>query len=283
MTLDRFLFAPVDRRMARILRVLLVLVLIAVFWPEGRATLGWITRRPEAAALWAAVFLSPAWWAATLVALVAFAAGVGGRASGWIAAALLLPLLFARDAQSRQILLMALVALSLLRTSSPRAASRPGPDGGSEPSAGPIWPVRLIQLQLSTVYAVNVWAKLTPGFLSGEVLVGLSGTLPNVLVDLSDGSLHLGPLAVPVWLCAVATVAIESALAVGLWIPKLRIATALLGVGFHAALRLAITIGWLDWACVSLYLAFLLPFERVATARAERVSMDDSFAPGATR
>ena len=113
----------------------------------------------------------------------------------------------------------------------------------------------------------------TPEFLSGEVLVGLSRNLPNFLVDLSDGGLRLpalslplglelGPLRIPVWLCACGTVAVEAALATGFWIPRLRIATAALGVAFHASLRHVLVIGWLDWICVFLYLAFLLPFER---------------------
>jgi len=282
-TLDRFLFAPADRRSARIFRVLLALVSVAVFWPVGRATVGWITPTPDAAALWEAVFRSTAWWCVTLAALTACAAGLGGRASGWSAAALLLPLVFVRGAQSRQVLWFALVAVSLLRTASPPAAARRDDDPGGEPPAGPIWPVRLIQLQLSAVYAVNAWAKLTPEYLSGDVLIGLSRAMPNFLVDLSDGSLHLGPLAVPVWLCAVGTLAIESALAVGFWVPKLRIATALLGICFHASLQWVVEIGWLDWVCLLLYLAFLLPFERGATRREERVRMDDSFASGASR
>jgi hypothetical protein len=134
-------------------------------------------------------------------------------------------------------------------------AAPPDPGG-----AGPIWPIRLIQLQLSITYLVNAWAKTTPGYVSGGVLMALA-ELPNFRVDLSDGFLHLGAVALPVWWCAVGTVAVEYALGVLWWIPRLRAAAAALGVGFHLSLQLVIEIGWLDWACLFLYLAFLLPFD----------------------
>jgi hypothetical protein len=82
----------------------------------------------------------------------------------------------------------------------------------------------------------------------------------------------IGDLAVPVWLCALGTVVVEFALAIGFWFPRTRIATALLGVTFHGILRFIIRIGWLDWASVFLYSSFLLPFE----ARKESRSMNGS-------
>ncbi|MGH0029569.1 MAG: HTTM domain-containing protein [Myxococcota bacterium] len=248
--IDRFLFAPVDAWSVGVFRVALVLVVALAFW-EDRALPGFLARTHWAPGLWDAVFRTPAWWAACLLALAAVGAGVGGRLGFVAAFGLLLPLAFARSAASRQILLTVWVCAGLL---------------GARPAQGalPIWPIRLVQLQLSTVYAVNVWAKLTPEFLRGDVLVGLSRAMPNFRVDLSEGHLALGPLAVPVWLCAVGTVAVEAALAVGFWLPRLRWATAALGVTFHLGLKLVLTIGWLDWTCMLLYLAFLLPFERPA-------------------
>ena len=125
-----------------------------------------------------------------------------------------------------------------------------------------MWPIRLIQLQLSATYIANALYKLHPGYLSGEVLVAMSQQLPNFLAELSDGALQLGPLSIPVWLCAWSAVAVESIIGIGLWFPRLRIPVAVVGVAFHITLMFIVTIGWLDWTCMLLYLAFLLPFEQ---------------------
>lgn len=255
--LDAFLFAPVDARSAAIFRLLLALLLALAFWEERSLAAG-IARHPELAALWESIFRTPAWAGATGLALAAFAAGVGGRAAGLLLAVLLLPGAFERAYPSRQVLLFSLVAFGLLR-SDPRDLWRSREQRSA--SVGPMWPVRLVQLQLSVLYAVNALGKLSPEYLSGEVLVSLSRLLPNFHADLSDGSLHLGPLALPAWLCAAGTVAVEGALAVGFWIPRLRRPTAALGLAFHGSLRWVISIGWLDWTCLFLYASFLLPFD----------------------
>jgi hypothetical protein len=76
----------------------------------------------------------------------------------------------------------------------------------------------------------------------------------------------VGPLAIPLWAAATATVLTEYSLALGFWFRRLRVPVALLGVGFHAALTLVIRIGYLDLVSVFLYSAFLLPFDRYAHA-----------------
>ena len=54
----------------------------------------------------------------------------------------------------------------------------------------------------------------------------------------------------------------EYALALGFWFRRTRVATAALGVVFHAALRYVVRIGFLDVVALLLYAAFLLPFDR---------------------
>lgn len=160
---------------------------------------------------------------------------------------LLLPLVPVEHVtRSRQVLAFAIGVCALL------------PGRGAAP--GPCWPIRLVQLQLSVLYGVNALAKCTPEYLSGGVLTGFSRMLPHFHPDLSDGLLELPPFALPVGLAAPLSVAVEAGLALGIWIPRLRIPTALLGIGFHGMLRHVLTIGWLDWACVTLYASFLLPF-----------------------
>jgi hypothetical protein len=122
--------------------------------------------------------------------------------------------------------------------------------------------LRLIQIQLSVVYGINALAKTTPAYMSGQVLLGMSHMLPTFLVDLSDGYVRLGPLSLPVALAATASVVIEYVLAIGLWFPRLRWITALSGILFHLSLQWIIRIHLLDWTCMFLYLAFLLPIDR---------------------
>ena len=124
----------------------------------------------------------------------------------------------------------------------------------------PIWPLRLIQLQLTVLYGVNVLYKATPEFLSGEVMVGLS-TMDSFHLDLSSGALELGVISIPVWMLGTGAVLTESWLAIGFWIPRLRVATAVLGVCFHLMLVFVMTIFMLDVVSCFLYLAFLLPMK----------------------
>ena len=109
---------------------------------------------------------------------------------------------------------------------------------------------------------MNAVAKSTPDYLSGTVLAGIAATLPNFVGHIEHGWLHVGPVPLPLAVAAVASVAAEYALALGFWIPSLRRATALFGVAFHMILKTVIRISMLDWACITLYLVFLLPFER---------------------
>lgn len=114
------------------------------------------------------------------------------------------------------------------------------------------------------MYGVNALAKTTPAYLSGDVLMGMSQMLPNFLVDLSDGYLHVGVLAIPVALAAIGSALTEYFLALGFWFRRLRITAVVVGVLFHVILIRIVRIGMLDLASMFLYLAFLLPFDRPA-------------------
>jgi hypothetical protein len=242
MKLERFLFSPVKPVPAGICRLMFAGVLVLVFWPRGTA--------PEA------TVASTAHWMATAGVWVMFCSGIAPRAAGLLLAALLFPLSSEPGLHvSRQILLFALLAFSMTRSGERLSLRR----RAGLPSAGPVWPIRLLQLQVSVVYGVNALAKSTPQFLNGDALMALS-LLPNFRVDLSDGYLHLGLLDVPASLAAMVVVAIEYAMAVGVWIPRLRLIVALLGVAFHVALTWVVQIGMLHVACIFLYVSVLLPF-----------------------
>ena len=254
--LDRFLFAPVDPRTVELFRALFSAFLALLFWPHVREITGGLGGYESVVALYDQVFLAPWYGAVVALPLLAFGASRRPRVSGLLLILLLTPLVATSSFSfSRQVALTGLVALWLL----------PGPARRSGTAlAAPIWPIRLIQIELAAVYGWNAIAKATPDFLSGRILIEMSTTLPNFLVDLSDGYLHVGLLSLPVWLCAWATVLVEAALAVGFWFRRTRWATAFLGVGFHVLLMGVVKIGFLDWATMFLYLAFLLPFEAAA-------------------
>jgi hypothetical protein len=253
---DRFLFGPIDPWAAAVFRLALAAMLLLVFRQPVTQPLPGISHLPFMPALYADVFAHPAYRAAGLMLLALFSLGWRPRPVGMILTALLAPLVAAPGlSQSRQVLLFTLMAFSFVRSDA-RMSVRP------IDAVGPLWPVRLIQLQLSLLYGVNALAKFTPEYLRGDVLVGQSATLPNFLVDLRSGALPLGPIDVPVWSMAVAVVTVEAALAVGFWVPRLRPGAAVAGVMFHVATSFIIQIAWLGWTSVFLYLVFLLPFER---------------------
>jgi hypothetical protein len=275
--LDRFLFRATDARTAAVFRIALAAMLAWVFWPSGWDPAG-VRHVPGPDALYRDVFLTRAYWLAVLALLVLFAAGVRPRIVGPAAALLLAPLLFRGGRlPGRLVMEFTLVAFSFLRSDAAWSARRlphllsrrpraPAGRADAAADAGPIWPVRLVQLQLSVLYGVNALAKSTPEFLSGDVLMAQSFTLANFRADFTDGALTVGPLEVPVWAAGTAAAVTEAALAVGFWIPRLRVPTALLGAAFHGALTRIVQIGFLDWVSLFLYSAFLLPFTASAPA-----------------
>ena len=230
---------------------------------------------PGALCVYSHIILRRPYFLVIGVLLVALAAGVRPRIVGLILFLLLLPLASLTAGQlSRQVLLTALLAFSMLRSDEQWSWRALRGDGQRE-SAGPIWPIRLIQIQLTLVYGVNALAKLTPAYLNGEILIGMSRMHPNFHVDLSDGFFHLASLRLPVSIAATAVVMIEAFLAVGFWLSRLVWPTAIIGVAFHLVLQRIVQIYMLDLASMFLYLAFLLSWrvpanDRVQTGQADR-------------
>ncbi len=272
--LQRFLFEPVSARSAAVFRIALTGMLAWAFHSR------WLPAPPLSAvpgALWAYshIILQRPYFLVIGVLLVAFGVGMRPRVVGFILFLLLLPLASLTAGQeSRQLLLTALLAFSMLRSDEQWSLHALRQDGPRE-SAGPIWPIRLIQIQLTLVYGVNALAKLTPAYFSGEILIGMSRMRPNFRVDLSDRFLHLASLRLPVSIAATAVVMIEAFLAVGFWLPRLVWPTAIIGVAFHLLLQRIVQIYMLDLASMFLYLAFLLSWrvpanDRVQTGQADR-------------
>ncbi len=255
MKASAWLFAAADARACTWLRIGFRLLLAWTYKPDARqryaGMLGNSQWRHDVFELF---FLHPGYQALMWAGIVAFTLGWRHRVVGLALALMLLPHGFlVHGVQSRQILVFCLVCVSLL-PSAPVWRVGAG-RGGMEPT-GPVWPLRLLQFQLSVIYGVNAPYKTTPEFLSGRVLEDLS-RLPNFLVDLTEGFLRVGAWSVPVAWLAVGTVLVEYWLAVGLWFRRTLFFTILLGVGFHLTLKFVMRIHMLDIVTIFLYFAFL--------------------------
>jgi hypothetical protein len=259
--IGRALFASMDPIATGLFRIALAGMVVLVFRPVPWPLPRFVEAAPVVRSLYEQAFLTGGYWAAVVTLAMLLALGVRPRLAGAALAVLLLPLVpFEGRLPARQLLLVTVLAFSFLRsdaalTLSPRRG--PAPD-----SAGPCWPLRIVQLQLSVLYAANAVSKTTPDYLSGQTLAAMMETLPNFLVRPSEGHIAAGGLSIPLWLAAAGVVLTEYALAAGFWFPRARVATAALGVVFHAAVRYVVRIGYLDLVTLFLYAAFLLPFER---------------------
>ena len=192
---------------------------------------------------------------------ILFGAGFYPRIFGFILVILIFPLIFILGYHiSPQVLLFTLIAFSLVQSDTRLSLKRN--TSNLTLDSGPIWPIRLIQIQLSVLYGINAISKTSSEYLSGNILKRMSILSPNFLVNFSDGYWHLGPIAIPIIILAISSTLTEYILAIGFWFRRSRIPTAILGVMFHLVLMKIVKIGLLDWVAIFLYLAFLLPFER---------------------
>lgn len=255
---DDFLFRPVDARAAAWMRIAFAIIIPVGFWSQGMG--GPVAASASISWWYQNVFLTFGYWGAIVALCGLLGMGWRPRLCAGLLVLIVVPLVFlAPGYPSRQVLFFALLAFSLVRSGVVRFPWRnSGPKILS--SAGPGWPIRLIQLQLSVLYGLNALAKSRPGYLAGDNLMDMSLVLPNFLVDMTDGFLRLGPITLPVGVAAVVSALAELFLAVGFWLrPSWRKWVACFGVGFHLLLTFIVDIHLLHVVSVFLYLAFLLP------------------------
>jgi hypothetical protein len=165
-----------------------------------------------------------------LAASAAFALGFGTRMAGAVVTSLAAyTLLLDQRTYSNHLYLFVLLALLLTVADSGAAFSLDARRARPRRSVA-AWPIVLLKSQASLVYGFSAIAKLTPQFLSGDVL---AQTLRSQ-----------GVLAVPVaWrtpgpmsILALTAVGLELALAVGLWSARWRRIAVFAGVLFHGAI-----------------------------------------------
>jgi hypothetical protein len=254
-SLDRVLEREASTRAAALLRVGLALIVFSRF--GSAMMLGPRVGLAQAGVL--ALF-----WVATLAMLLGFHAqlAAGGTAIALIAAG---PIVKAHGWSHHHVYLLisatALIAFTPCGRSYSldrwRALGRAEARGLPRPAErGRLGAQTLIAVQLSAVYFWGAFDKLTPGWLRGDKLES------QLLFYVFDSD----PPDVPGWralmlLLAVATMLLELALAVGLWIPRARRWLIPAGIALHVSIYVALPVTVFSALSLLLYLAYLDPDE----------------------
>jgi hypothetical protein len=158
-----------------------------------------------------------------LVSAVLLLLGVFARTSAALTAASAgLALLLDQQTYSNHLVLFVCLATLLACSRCAEVLTLPRRNGLS---SVPYWPVFLIKLQISAVYAYTATSKINEQYLSGEV-IGIH----------QDGIVEFPAVLLPI--VAVSSIAAEYLLSVALWIPRARLAVTAVGAGLHGGILL---------------------------------------------
>lgn len=144
-------------------------------------------------------------------------------------------------------------ALSLDRR---RRVRKAGGDFWDSPARA-VWPLRLMQIQLSVAYLAAVWAKVGGSTWRSGTAVSFALRIDFIrrlpVPEVFSRSLLVANLL------TFATLATELALGLAVWNRRLRARVLLVGVVFHLVLDYAFRVGFFSYAMFVLYLAFVPP------------------------
>jgi hypothetical protein len=137
-----------------------------------------------------------------------------------------------------------LLVLSLLLVAAePIDPERPSPE----------WPSWVGRALISVIYLVGAFMKLSPSWLSGEILQAALFTYGRkVYADVFGWDL---PLLFPV--LAVFATAFEGFMALALWSPRLRRVAIVMGTAFHLSIEALLPVRVFSFAMVAAYTLFL--------------------------
>jgi hypothetical protein len=273
-SLRRWAFAPVDTAPMAALRI--ACGLLSLGWalsllPDAQAFLGdhGLTAGPVSGSTgwWAVGHLPPYGVLGVLAtAAVALALGWHTRVAS-VVVAVLLTVVQRRDVyvlNSGDLLLRELAFYVALMPAGECWSLDARRRGGSQPRAP--WGLRLLQVQVSLLYAASVVAKLHGTSWQDGSAVGRA-------VQLVDLQRLVVPhtLATSVTLSALltyGTLVVEAALVVGLWMPRARWWVMAGGVAIHLGIEATLLVGWFSLTVISCYLAFVPgPVLRTAVKR----------------
>lgn len=253
---ERFsLFTPVNPKSIILFRICVALMLAYMFAPRGLFPLYPLTEFPS---IHDAIF-SDTYYVLIYILIALFAIGIQSRIIAILLFIALLPHDFLSNGRaSKQVILCVLLCFAFIKTL-PIWKIKQRHFLPSEMS--PIWPIRLIQIQLSLLYGANALAKTSYDYLSGNTLIEMSKTFGNFHVDLSDGFLYILDIPIPAYLLAISSVCVEYFLSIGFWFKKTKWIAISVGLLFHFCLTFVLTIYMLDYVSIFLYLAFIIPLK----------------------
>lgn len=131
------------------------------------------------------------------------------------------------------------------------------------------WALRLVQLQISALYLFSVWAKVRGISWNDGTAVGIALQLEDLQRVSVPAALSTSILVSTI--LTYSSLLIEAALAVGLWLPRLRYPVMAAGVGLHLGIEATLLIGWFSLAVICSYLVFVPPEHLRAVVRRLRV------------
>lgn len=271
---DRFFFEEVSSANAAALRIAYGLVLTA--WAVSIAPdvltffsdEGVLPTHPERSFRWSLLDLFPS--DAAIVALtvllitagILLILGVLPRIATAVALVVLISFLYRNfwitnsgDLLLRNLAFLLLFVPTGLALTLPRWL-REGPDSLEFPKHE-IWPLRLIQIQISLGYFFSAWEKLP-----GETWI--DGTAVSYALRIDDLVRFQAPAlvtdqAILVNLITYGTLLLELALAILIWNRRLRPWLLLAGVGMHLGIDLFLEVGFFSYLLLVAYLAFVPP------------------------
>ncbi|MDB4965388.1 MAG: hypothetical protein JWN44_1077 [Myxococcales bacterium] len=124
---------------------------------------------------------------------------------------------------------------------------------------GPLWAVRLLQLQLSIIYLSSGGSKLFDrDWRSGRVLADRIARWTSASVDAGVPRKLLALLSSPVGgsLLAKGAIATELGVAIALWIPRTRRLAAAIGIAFHITIDFTAGVDIFSWLSIAILLLF---------------------------
>jgi hypothetical protein len=120
-----------------------------------------------------------------------------------------------------------------------------------------LWPLRLIQVQVSLLYFFAVWAKLRGATWNDGTAVSYALRIEDLERFPVPGFVTDSLLLVN--LLTYGTLVVELALAILVWNGKLRPWVLLLGVTLHLGIDYAVRVGFFSYAALVAYVAFVTP------------------------